>query len=67
MTTCMVMIRCPQMGHEIATGVTCDCLTSPERLCCPTWGVEHVWSVSEAWLAAIVPVAQCEQQDKDSS
>ena len=73
MTHCMVMTRCPQTGHEIATGVTCDWATfnrlsdEPRRLRCPTCGEEHVWNVSEAWLAAIGAAAQSEQQDKDSS
>ena len=73
MTHCMVMTRCPQTGYEIATGIACDWVTSnnlseePGRLRCPSCGDEHVWNVSEAWLAAIGPMPTHEQRAKDSS
>jgi hypothetical protein len=53
-----VMIRCPQTGRAVATGIE----TEPEdfkrfprvesRSTCPACGREHVWNVADAFLSS---------------
>ena len=53
----LLMIRCPDTGSEIPTGIVCDWLTlsilpnDPARVLCPICRREHTWRVSEAWFA----------------
>jgi hypothetical protein len=57
----MVMIRCPQTGKAVATGIDTD----PESfrklpdvlafVLCPHCGLEHAWRRDEAWLAGSAP------------
>jgi hypothetical protein len=52
----LIMIRCPQTGSEISTGIECeddDFKKLPfvvTYTACPSCGREHSWSRSEAWL-----------------
>ena len=51
-----IMIRCPNTGRVIPTGVEADPFTFihiPDVLSrskCPVCGAQHVWWVREAWL-----------------
>ena len=52
-----VMIRCPNTGRPVSTAIE----TEPNvfrklpniraRMRCPACGREHIWRVTEAWLA----------------
>lgn len=51
-----LMIRCPQSGREVLTGIETDC-QSFEKMTdviaytrCPHCGIEHGWWPDEAWL-----------------
>jgi hypothetical protein len=52
----MIMIRCPETGSEISTGIECedaDFRSLPfviTQTTCPSCGREHSWSKSDAWL-----------------
>jgi predicted RNA-binding Zn-ribbon protein involved in translation (DUF1610 family) len=52
-----VMIRCPTTGRTVSTeietepGVFRQLPNIRARMRCPACGREHVWRVSEAWLA----------------
>lgn len=52
----MIMIRCPETGSEISTGIECeddDFKKLPfiiTQISCPSCGCEHSWSKSDAWL-----------------
>ena len=52
----VVMIRCPDTGEEISTGIDTDSLTFrrlprvASRIMCPACGKEHVWVKDAAWL-----------------
>lgn len=57
----VVMVRCPNTGHELSTGVEMDKATF-QQLCdirsqmkCPICGLDHIWSTREAWLGNPVP------------
>jgi hypothetical protein len=57
-----IMIRCPESGSEISTGIACDGATFRflpflvSHAHCPICGKAHVWSKSDAWLSDAVPV-----------
>jgi hypothetical protein len=50
-----IMIRCPQTGHDIPTGIEMDAdafLRAPvffSRVHCPLCGREHEWFAKDAW------------------
>jgi len=52
----VIMIRCPETGSEISTGIECeddDFRSLPfviTQTTCPSCGREHSWSKSDAWL-----------------
>jgi hypothetical protein len=52
----VVMIRCPETGEEISTGIDTDSRTFrrlphvASRLRCPACGKVHVWMKDRAWL-----------------
>jgi hypothetical protein len=52
----VIMIRCPETGSEISTGIECeddDFRRLPfviTQTTCPSCGREHRWSKSDAWL-----------------
>jgi hypothetical protein len=52
----MIMIRCPETGSEISTGIECedeDFRSLPfviTQTTCPSCGHEHNWSKADAWL-----------------
>jgi hypothetical protein len=52
----MVMIKCPQTGRAIPTGITIDRESfqrSPvffRRTRCPTCNTDHAWFAREAWV-----------------
>jgi hypothetical protein len=53
----MLMIRCPQTGQAISTGIETDhdsFKSIPDVLAfarCPQCGLEHAWRHDDAWLA----------------
>ncbi|HVZ54921.1 MAG TPA: hypothetical protein VG986_23350 [Pseudolabrys sp.] len=56
-----VMIRCPNTGESVSTGIETEANVFrrlpkvPARMRCPACGEEHDWSVSSAWLAKDAP------------
>ena len=54
----MVMIRCPNTGAEVPTGLETDAssfASLPEiatQMTCRSCGAVHSWTRGEAWLAA---------------
>jgi hypothetical protein len=52
----VVMIKCPQTGRKISTGIRADKATYGRmpvffsRTFCPICRVEHVWFAKEAWI-----------------
>ena len=52
----MVMIKCPQTGHAIPTGIKTDRESFRRsavffaRTRCPICGAEHAWFAREAWV-----------------
>ena len=52
----VVMIRCPDTGEDISTGIDTDSRTFlrlprvTSRIKCPACGKEHVWVTDDAWL-----------------
>jgi len=51
-----IMIRCPETGNEISTGIHCDRNSFGQlpfivtQANCPLCGKPHSWSKAEAWL-----------------
>jgi hypothetical protein len=51
-----VMVRCPETGHEIATGIVTDRKSFEAtpvffaRVYCPICRIEHEWFAKEAWV-----------------
>jgi hypothetical protein len=51
-----IMIRCPETGNEISTGIHCDGRSFEQlpflvaQANCPLCGKPHRWSKAEAWL-----------------
>ena len=56
-----VMIRCPETGQEIPTGIVTDresFAATPvffARVLCPICRTEHEWFAKEAWLCEAAP------------
>jgi hypothetical protein len=52
----MIMIRCPETGSAVSTGIECednDFRSLPfviTHTICPSCGREHSWSKTDAWL-----------------
>jgi hypothetical protein len=59
----ILMVRCPDTGAELSTGIEMDAATFerlPEiqsQMTCPACGRSHVWSTREAWLGNPPPAA----------
>ena len=59
-----LMIRCPNTGQAISTGIETDeySLTQiadvPARTRCPICGLDHTWWKREAWLQLQQPLLQ---------
>jgi predicted metal-binding protein len=55
----VVMIKCPQTGREVSTGIetqseTFDALLNvTAKMKCSACGGHHVWSRREAWLSNV--------------
>ena len=51
-----IMIRCPQTGEDVSTGIATNAATFDQlpdvaaRLLCPACGKEHMWKRDAAWL-----------------
>ena len=51
-----VMVRCPQTGHEIPTGIVADRESFQAmpvffaRVHCPACRTEHEWFAQDAWV-----------------
>ena len=56
-----VMVRCPQTGRDIATGMIADresFSATPvffERVYCPLCRAQHEWFAKEAWVCEADP------------
>jgi hypothetical protein len=56
-----VMIRCPETGHEISTGMEVDATSfnaTPvffARSYCPLCRTEHEWFAQQAWVCDTIP------------
>jgi hypothetical protein len=56
---CMVVIRCPETGEEVPTGLIVDIRTfeglpsGKTTLHCSACGTEHEWSIADAMLAMV--------------
>jgi hypothetical protein len=56
----VVMVRCPNAGRELSTGVEMDKTTFQQlsdirsQMKCPICGLDHVCSTREAWLGSPV-------------
>lgn len=52
-----IMIRCPETGSEISTGIGCNSETFAQlpfvisHANCPLCARQHTWSKAEAWLS----------------
>jgi len=52
----MVMVKCPQTGHAIPTGITTDSESFGRRAVffsrtrCPICRTDHAWFAREAWV-----------------
>jgi hypothetical protein len=57
----VIMIRCPQTGREISTGIECEAETFNTipfvvaQSNCPHCGCQHRWSKEDAWLKDCAP------------
>ena len=57
----VVMVRCPTTGRELSTGVEMDAATFEQLpdihslIKCPVCGLDHTWSMREAWLGNPAP------------
>ena len=50
-----VMVRCPSLDKAVATGIRCEIrefadLRAHSEFSCTVCGLEHDWSVEDAWL-----------------
>src|SRR6266705_5995133 len=58
-----VMVRCPQTGRDIPTGLVTDRKSFDAtpvffaRVYCPIWRAEHEWFAKEAWVCEAEPRA----------
>ena len=52
----VVMVRCPNTGRVLSTGIEMDAATFEElpdirsQIMCPVCKLDHLWSTREAWL-----------------
>jgi len=59
-----VMVRCPQTGRDIPTGLTSDRKSFEAmpvffaRVHCPICRTEHEWFAKEAWVCDAAPATQ---------
>jgi hypothetical protein len=59
----IVMVKCPQTGHDISTGIVADrdsFNATPvffSQVYCPLCCVEHEWFAKEAWVCDSAPLA----------
>jgi hypothetical protein len=57
----IAMVRCPNTGRELSTGIEMDTATFQQlsdirsQIKCRICGLDHVWSTREAWLGNPVP------------
>jgi hypothetical protein len=62
-----VMIKCPDTGRDIATGIVADRAsfsTMPvffARVLCPVCRTEHEWFAQQAWVCEAEPRAAAQQ------
>jgi hypothetical protein len=58
-----LMIKCPQTGEPVYTGIETDQFSLnkapdvPMQARCPACGGEHVWWKREAWLQEVSPIS----------
>jgi hypothetical protein len=61
----VVMIKCPQSGQPIKTGITADPTSFARtpvffgQVYCPICRTEHEWFAKEAWVCEPEPDAAC--------
>ena len=59
----VVMVRCPNTGRELSTGVEMDAATFERlpdirsQIRCPVCSLDHTWATREAWLGNPAPFA----------
>jgi len=59
----IVMVRCPNTGRELSTGIEMVTATFEKlpdirsHMKCPACGLDHTWSTREAWLDNPPPTA----------
>ena len=59
----VVMVRCPNTGRELSTGVEMDAITFERlpdigsQIKCPVCNLDHTWSTHDAWLGNPAPSA----------
>ena len=64
----VVMIRCPQTGREIPTGIVTDresFKATPvffARVRCPVCRAEHEWFAKDAWVCEAAPASRQQRQ-----
>jgi hypothetical protein len=52
----VVMVRCPNTGRELSTGIEMDAATFEQlpdirsHIECPVCRLDHIWSTRKAWL-----------------
>jgi hypothetical protein len=57
----VVMVRCPNTGRELSTGIEMDASTFSQlpdirsNMKCPACGLDHLWAIREAWLGNPAP------------
>jgi hypothetical protein len=57
----VVMVRCPNTGRELSTGIEMDAATFERlpdirsQMKCPVSSLDHNWSTREAWLGNPAP------------
>jgi hypothetical protein len=57
----VVMVRCPNTGRELSTGIEMDAKTFERlpdirsQMKCPVCSLDHNWSTREAWLGNPAP------------
>ena len=68
-----VMIKCPDTGRDIATGIVADRASSNStpvffaRVHCPLCGTEHEWFAKQAWVCEADPPAQTRSAQSPST
>ena len=62
----MVMVKCPQTGRAIPTGIKTDrdsfrrCAVFFARTNCPICHIDHTWFAREAWVDEPSAWARCQ-------